>query len=226
MYCVYKTTYFGSNMPKYYIGSTSIEKIEKGYKGSVKSRKWKDIWLNETENYPELFHVEILSVHETREEALQEELKLQKLYDVVKSNEWINESYAQVNGFFGRDTSGKNNPMYGKAAEVASRWARENPEKASERSRKAAKKQWSDPEKAKKKCEAMRGKKKTRKTQTQEEFLAMQKAKFDKAREKTMKRIEYNGKIYIGWDHLKKETGLSSYRYKKYYLNNTKEDNI
>lgn len=38
--------------------------------------------------------------------------------DVVKSNEYFNESLASVDGMFGRDVSGKLNPMFGKTSEV------------------------------------------------------------------------------------------------------------
>lgn len=43
-YCVYHTTYIGNKLPPNYIGSTSVEKIKKGYYGSVKSKSYKSIW--------------------------------------------------------------------------------------------------------------------------------------------------------------------------------------
>ena len=218
MFCVYKTTYLGNKMPSQYIGSSNEEKIEKGYKGSVRSKKWKDIWESELKEHPELFVTEILSLHESREAALIEELRLQKLFDVVKSDDWINMSYANVNGYFGMDVSGQNNPMYGKG-EKQKEWCKNNPEKASERARKAAITQWSDPIAAAEKIAAMQGHKKTRKTQTEEEYLAMQAAKFAKGREKMMPKIEYNGIIYIGWKEFEEKTGLTKHLYKKYYLN-------
>ena len=100
-YIVYLVTYNGDKLPKYYIGSTSIEKINNGYLGSVKSKRWKTIFESEIKNNKELFNSEILSYHKTREDALSEELKVQKERNVVKSNEYFNESYASVNGFFG-----------------------------------------------------------------------------------------------------------------------------
>jgi hypothetical protein len=144
-YVVYLVTYSGDKLPKYYIGSTSIEKINNGYLGSVKSKKWKTIFELEIKNNKELFNSEILSYHETRQDALSEELRIQKEQNVVKSNEYINESLASKNGFFGmaitdehkimlskiaKETHekgklhkltpmcGKNNPMYGKTNEV------------------------------------------------------------------------------------------------------------
>jgi hypothetical protein len=55
-----------------------------------------------------------LTYHNSREDALIEELKIQIELDVVKSVEYMNESFARVNGFFGRDISGENHPNYGK----------------------------------------------------------------------------------------------------------------
>jgi len=43
-YCVYHTKYIGDKMPNNYVGSSSVHKVECGYKGSVKSKKWKKIW--------------------------------------------------------------------------------------------------------------------------------------------------------------------------------------
>jgi hypothetical protein len=69
MYCVYLTIYKGNKLPPFYIGSTSIEKIYKNYKGSVESKKYGKIWKNEIKNCSDLFCVKIISVHNTREEA-------------------------------------------------------------------------------------------------------------------------------------------------------------
>jgi hypothetical protein len=144
-YVVYLVTYSGDKLPKYYIGSTSIEKINNGYLGSVKSKRWKSIFELEIKNNKELFSSEVLSYHETRKEALAEELRIQKERNVVKSNEYINESLASMNGFFGMIITdkhkktlskiakenhekgkchkltpmyGEKNPMYGKTNEV------------------------------------------------------------------------------------------------------------
>ncbi len=113
MYCVYLVSYKGSNHPPYYIGSTSIEKIQNGYLGSPKSIKWINILKEEMKN-KDLYEVSILQTTKTRKKAIDIELKIQKHFEVVKSDLFWNESYASPNGFFGRDVSGKNNPMYGK----------------------------------------------------------------------------------------------------------------
>jgi len=115
MYCVYLTKYEGKLLPKFYIGSTSIEKINSGkYFGSISSKKWKKIFKCELLNNSHLFSIEILSKHEFRTDALKEELNLQIKNDVVKSDQYINKSFAKTNGMFGRDVTGKNNPMFGK----------------------------------------------------------------------------------------------------------------
>lgn len=114
MYCVYFTIYLGTLLPKRYIGSSKISKVQSGYNGSVKSNKYKEIYKKEQIENKHLFKTRILSRHSTMEEALLEELKLQLKYNVVKSNLFINESYAQPNGYFGRDVSNDNHPFYGK----------------------------------------------------------------------------------------------------------------
>jgi len=100
-------------MPPWYIGSSSVEKVLAGYHGSIKSKKYKSVWNQELTDHPELFKTNILHLHENREEALKEEYSLQKICDVVKSDSYINMSMAAPNGHFGRDVSGKNNPMWG-----------------------------------------------------------------------------------------------------------------
>ena len=114
-FVTYLVTYMGDLLPRYYIGSSSKDKVISGnYFGSISSKKWKKIFLQEKKNNKHLFHIEILSEHSSRKEALDEELRLQILNDVVISDNYMNESYAKVNGYFGRDISGYNHPQYGK----------------------------------------------------------------------------------------------------------------
>lgn len=114
-YVTYLVTYSGYKLPKFYIGSTSEEKIKSGkYFGSIRSIKYKKIFYNEINNNIDLFKIQILSYHDTRIDALSEELKLHIEFDVVNSKDYINESFAMINGFFGRDVSGENHPMWGK----------------------------------------------------------------------------------------------------------------
>ena len=99
-YVTYLVTYVGDRLPKYYIGSTSENKVNSGkYFGSVASIKYKDIFKEERKNNPDLFTIEILSLHTTREEAIEKELEFQIKYNVVKSTDYMNESLARVNGF-------------------------------------------------------------------------------------------------------------------------------
>lgn len=216
-YCVYITSYSGSALPKKYIGSTNTARIDKGYRGSVSSLKWRDIWKTELKLHPELFGVEIISTHSTRKEALQEELRLQHLYNVVKSSDWINEAYAQVSGYAGRDVAGRNNPMHGQGHKQRD-WCKANPEAASDRNRKAALTQWSDQATRQKRISGMVGKPKTRKTITEEEFHNLQLQKSQKSATITCDKIEFNGAIYYGWRELLKQTGVTKHLYRKYYL--------
>lgn len=114
MYCVYVTTYLGDKMPSKYVGSTSIKRILGGYRGSVSSKEFSSVWNLELQENPNLFVTEIVSKHDTRENALREELKFQIDNGVVSSDDWINKSLSIPNGFFGMDVSGSKNPMYGK----------------------------------------------------------------------------------------------------------------
>jgi len=126
-YIVYITHYKGDKLPPFYIGSSYEEKVLKGYNGSIRSKKWSSIYKKEQKENKHLFKTKILSYHETREEALKEELRLQKKHLVVKNKKYFNESYAQVNGFFGRCISGKDHPMYGRkhSDEQKRKWSKE-----------------------------------------------------------------------------------------------------
>ena len=126
-YCTYITHYTGSKLPKWYIGSSYTEKIDDGYNGSVSSKKYKDIYKLEQKHNKHLFKTRILSLYRTNIESRTEELRLQKLHSVVKNKDYFNMSYATINGFFGMDTSGENNPNYGKHK----RWTKEQKDKVS-----------------------------------------------------------------------------------------------
>ena len=114
-YVVYLTQYTGSLLPKFYIGSTSEKRILSGkYFGSVKSKKWMNIFNQELHDNVHLFAVSILSIHDSRLDALNEELRLHIENNVVNSDDYMNESLASPNGFFGRSLEGDNNPFFGK----------------------------------------------------------------------------------------------------------------
>ena len=112
MYCVYLTSYFGNKLPMFYIGSSSISKVNNGYHGSVKSKKYKSIYECELKNNPHLFKTRIISIHKLREDAIQKEYKLQKQLNVSISSIYFNECYASR--FFGQRNAGKNNGFYGR----------------------------------------------------------------------------------------------------------------
>lgn len=121
MYCVYLTTYFGNKLPPFYIGSASIDRISKGYRGTVSSKRYKSIWKQELADNPQLFRTRIICQFASRKEALEKEKKLQMLLNVVPNNMYINQALACPNGFFGRDTKGENNPMFGRTFSDESR---------------------------------------------------------------------------------------------------------
>lgn len=100
-YVVYLTRYNGELLPRWYIGSSVEERILKGYNGSVTSKKWITIYKQEQQENKHLFKTRILSYHETRKEALYEELRVQKMHQVRNNNKYFNESYASKNGYFG-----------------------------------------------------------------------------------------------------------------------------
>ena len=60
-------------MPMFYIGSSSISNVMKGYHGSVASKLYKEVWKTELKNSPELFKTMIISRCETRLDAMKRE---------------------------------------------------------------------------------------------------------------------------------------------------------
>lgn len=90
MFCTYNTIYTGDKMPPFYIGYTSVEKIKKGYHGSVASKQYRQIWREELKNNPRLFETTILAVYETQEEAIVAERKLLESVQAHKNPSYIN----------------------------------------------------------------------------------------------------------------------------------------
>jgi hypothetical protein len=105
--CVYLVTYSGDKLPpkfkdstitpNKYIGSGFVEKIFDGYRGSVESQRYKKIWKQELKENPHLFHLEIISFHDNRQAAFDEEELIQREMSVVKSEEYVNLCYANGN---------------------------------------------------------------------------------------------------------------------------------
>ncbi len=111
-FCCYLTIYRGELLPPFYLGSSSVKRINGGYHGSVKSKKWKYIYEKELVENPHLFNTVILRTTINRKMSSAVELYLQKRNDVVTSTFFFNESLAQKDGMFGRDVSGENHPLY------------------------------------------------------------------------------------------------------------------
>ena len=114
MFCTYLTIYKGNKLPPFYIGSTSVSKIQNGYRGSVSSREYKNIWRNELRNNPSLFKTIIISTHLNRKDAILKENKFHVHLKVVQCSLYLNRANAIPNGVFGINSRGKNNPMFGK----------------------------------------------------------------------------------------------------------------
>jgi hypothetical protein len=95
MFCTYLTTYSGNKLPPFYIGSTSILRIQRGYAGSVLSKEYCKIWKSERSTNPHLFKTKIISTHETRKEAFIKEHMLQVALKAIDSPMYINKAFAQ-----------------------------------------------------------------------------------------------------------------------------------
>lgn len=111
-FCVYLTTYKGNKLPPFYIGSSTIEKINGGYKGSVTSKNYSKIWKTELKENPHLFTTRIICVCKTRKIAFDRENYFQHKLNVVKSAMYINKAYAKDMSYM--TGSGDKNGMYGK----------------------------------------------------------------------------------------------------------------
>ena len=90
IYCTYLTTYSGNKLPMFYIGSTSITKIRNGYKGSVSSKEYKQIWEKELKENPHLFKTKIITLHSDRKLATEKENYFHIKMNVVKSTLYLN----------------------------------------------------------------------------------------------------------------------------------------
>ena len=111
IYCTYLTIYRGTKMPMFYIGRSNVKSVQNGYKGSVSSKLYKQIWLDEIEQNPHLFETKILTTHATQKEAADQEEYFHKKYQVHKNPLYINQATAA--GTFHADIRGKKNPFYG-----------------------------------------------------------------------------------------------------------------
>lgn len=92
IYCTYLTVYYGNKLPPFYIGSSSIHKVETGYHGSVSSRLYKKVWKSELKTNPSQFKTFIITTHSTRELAYLTEKKIQTTFNVIHNPLYINQS--------------------------------------------------------------------------------------------------------------------------------------
>jgi hypothetical protein len=131
IYCVYLTIYTGTKMPMFYIGRSNVKSIQNGYRGSVSSKLYKTVWLEELANNPNLFKTKILTTHSTQKEAAEQEEYFHQKYQVHKNPLYINQAtgagsfYADIRGtknpFYGTSRTGELNPMYGKTHDIRTR---------------------------------------------------------------------------------------------------------
>lgn len=113
-YCVYLTIYKGNKLPPFYIGSTSIERVKSGYRGSVKSKKYKKIFEKEIYLNPQLFKTIIIASYYSRKKAQYKEKIFHEKLNVVKSDMYINMSIAKNFGWYGMNSSKEDSPVFGK----------------------------------------------------------------------------------------------------------------
>jgi hypothetical protein len=82
MYCIYLTVYHGNKLPPFYIGYSTVKKVQKGYRGTVSSKLYKDVYRQELEDNPHLFRTFIISKCETQKDALLRESFFQRHFNV------------------------------------------------------------------------------------------------------------------------------------------------
>jgi hypothetical protein len=78
-------------MPPFYIGSKDIQSVLNGYRGSVVSKEYKNVFKNEPSK---LFKTKIISQHKTREEAYIKEKEIHLNLQVHISPLYINKTIA------------------------------------------------------------------------------------------------------------------------------------
>jgi hypothetical protein len=92
-FCVYLTIYSGNRLPPFYIGSTSLCRLAKGYVGSVVSKRYGAIWKAERTRRPHLFRTIVLATFASREQAFEREKDLQRKLKVISNPLYANRSY-------------------------------------------------------------------------------------------------------------------------------------
>lgn len=95
-YIVYITHYKGDKLPTWYIGYTTLNRFKKGYNGSITSKRYSKIYKEEQANNKLLFRTKILSYHNSKEEALEEERRLHIKHYVNKNPKYMNMSISKT----------------------------------------------------------------------------------------------------------------------------------
>src|ERR1039458_4229163 len=93
-YCVYLTVYSGNKLPPFYIGSSNMDQIEKGYHGSVRSKRYRAIWESELRKNTTAFKTTIICVFQNRKDAFDKEEKFHRSLNVVDNPLYINMAIA------------------------------------------------------------------------------------------------------------------------------------
>lgn len=223
MNIIYKVTYLPhltTNYPKYYIGSKLNYKGN--YFGSIASRKkfeftnestLKDWWRFQIKKHPENFLFEILEECSMLDkyQLTEKEKEYHLKHNVAISKEYFNQ--ATATGLF--VSSKKDNQTKLKMSSSLKEYY-QTPEGIEKRKRLVErnktlhaitmKEKWKQPSEKMLQCLNNLGKYKP----TQKHI--------ERLRELRLVNIEYKGKTFKGWCSLLKETGVSKYLYKKYYL--------
>lgn len=92
LWCCYLTVYMGNKLPPFYIGYTSLDKILKGYRGSVASKKYKHIWYKELKENPQLFEIHSLGTSFDKKEVMMLEEYYQRAFNVHRNPLYTNQN--------------------------------------------------------------------------------------------------------------------------------------
>lgn len=92
MYCTYLTVYSGNRLPPFYIGYSTVSKVENGYRGSAQSKLYGSLWKSELKNNPHLFKTKIITTHHNKEDAILTERKFHLAFSVHINPMFINQS--------------------------------------------------------------------------------------------------------------------------------------
>ena len=91
-YCVYITFYRGNKLPPFYVGFSTVKKVNNGYNGSVSSKTYKNVWREERKENRNLFITKILKTFNSSEEARKYEEFVQRSLNVHRNPLYINMS--------------------------------------------------------------------------------------------------------------------------------------